>query len=60
MSWERPAIDRSTGAVRGSGGRNKLLAFNAPDIQQDPEGQRIDPDAPWADEKLTELQSSLR
>ena len=39
--------------------KRQLLAFQVPDIQ-DAEAERIDPDAPWADNKLNELQSSIK
>lgn len=42
----------------GAKGRNQILAFEVPDIQ-DAEAERIDPNAPWGDSKLSDLQSSI-
>ena len=50
-----PAVG-SVGAQNGT--RNQILAFEAPDIQ-DAEAERIDPNAPWGDSKLNDLQSSI-
>ncbi len=50
-----PAV---SGATKGMKERNQILAFEAPDIQ-DAEAERIDPDAPWGDSKLNDLQSSI-
>ena len=48
----------AVGGVKGQKGRNQILAFEVPDIQ-DGEAERIDPNAPWGDSKLNDLQSSI-
>ena len=48
----------AVGTSKSGKGRNQILAFEAPDIQ-DAEAERIDPNAPWGDSKLNDLQSSI-